>query len=63
MHGRRENSEAADCDLEEFLAVLLDAENADMADMVMAAGIDAAGDVDMQPTDQLREIVIGETPR
>src|SRR3984957_20786885 len=38
---------AADGDLIEFLAVLLDAENADMADMVMAAGIDAAGDVDV----------------
>src|SRR4051812_33343612 len=38
---------AADRDLVEFLAVLLDAENADMADMVVAAGIDAAGDVDV----------------
>src|SRR5579883_1852975 len=33
----------ADGDLIEFLAVLLYAENADMADMVMAACIDAAG--------------------
>src|SRR3954471_23564242 len=32
----------ADRDLVELLAVLLDAENADMADMMMAAGIDAA---------------------
>src|SRR3569833_2073452 len=35
----------ADGDLVDLLAVLLDAENADMADMVMAAGIDAAGDI------------------
>src|SRR6478735_3658649 len=33
---------ATNRDLVKFLAVLLDAENADMADMVMAAGIDAA---------------------
>src|SRR6202000_1757652 len=33
---------AADGDLVDFLAVLLDAENADMADVMMAAGIDAA---------------------
>src|ERR1700691_2170631 len=30
---------AADRDLVEFLAILLDTENADMADMVMAAGV------------------------
>src|ERR1700753_3448579 len=35
---------AADRDLIEFLAVLLDTENADVADMMMAAGIDTAGD-------------------
>src|SRR6187402_176743 len=50
----------ADGDLVDLLAVLLDAENADMADMVMAAGIDAAGDVDVEPADQIGELVIGE---
>src|SRR5215510_6390863 len=39
----------ADRDLEEFLAVLLDAEETDVADVMMAAGIDTAGDVDVQP--------------
>ena len=39
---------AAQRDLVEFLAVLFDAEEADMADMMMAAGIDAARDVDVQ---------------
>src|ERR1700746_1799551 len=53
---------AADRDLVKFLAVLLDAENADMADMVMAAGIDAAGNIDVQAADQLGGVVIGETP-
>ena len=53
---------AADRDLVKFLAVLLDAENADVADMVMAAGVDAAGDVDVQPPDHLGGIVIGEAP-
>ena len=42
---------AAERDLIELLAVLLDAENADMADMMMAAGIDAAGNVDVQPAE------------
>ena len=40
---------AADGHLEELLAVLLDAEEADVADVMMAAGIDAAGNVDVQP--------------
>ena len=44
---------AAERDLEEFLAVLLDAEKADVADMVVAAGIDAAGNIDVQPADVL----------
>src|SRR5581483_12486516 len=38
---------AAERDLIELLAVLLDAENADMADVMMAAGIDAAGNIDV----------------
>src|SRR5688572_4571274 len=39
---------AAQRDLVELLAFLVDAEDADMADMVVAAGIDAAGDLDLQ---------------
>ena len=54
---------AADRDLIELLAVLLDAEDADMADMVMAAGIDAAGNVDVQPAEIALQIEIVETPR
>ena len=46
---------AADRDLIELLAVLLDAENADVADMVMAAGIDAAGNIDVQAAEIVRE--------
>src|SRR3954466_13619999 len=53
----------ADGDLVDLLAVLLDAENADMTDMVMAAGVDAAGDVDVQPADQIGQLMIGEAPR
>src|ERR1700749_4941570 len=51
-------SAAADRDLVKFLAVLLDAENPDVADVMMAAGIDAAGNVDLQQPDQLGGIVI-----
>src|SRR5262245_57361540 len=51
-----------DRDLEDFLAVLLDAEEADMADMVMAAGIDAAGDVDVQPAEASGEVEIAKSP-
>src|ERR1700761_5457726 len=54
---------AADGDLVDFLAVLLDAENADMADMVMAAGIDAAGNIDVQPADQVGGIMVGKAAR
>ena len=42
---------AADRHLVILLAVLLDAENADMADVMVAAGVDAAGDVDVQPAE------------
>mgnify|MGYP003348593092 CR=1 FL=1 len=45
---------AAQRDLVVFHARPVEAQNADMADMVMAAGIDAAGDVDVQPPDQCR---------
>ena len=34
-----------------------------MADMMMAAGIDAAGDIDVQPPDQVGGVVVGEAPR
>src|SRR5450631_4937144 len=51
---------AADGDLVELLAVLLNAENSDMADMVMAASIDAAGDVDVQPPEATRKLEIAE---
>src|SRR5579864_7452688 len=54
---------AADGDLIEFFAVLLDAENADMTDMVMAACIDAAGNIDVQPADQFGGVGIGKASR
>jgi hypothetical protein len=42
---------AAERHLVEFRALLLDAEDADMADMVMAAGVDAAGNLELQLAD------------
>src|SRR5665213_1710241 len=54
---------AAQGDLVELLAVLVDAEQADMADMMMAARIDAAGDLDLELADLAlarREREIGE---
>src|SRR5207248_7200350 len=54
---------AANRDLIELLAVLLDTENADMADVMMTAGVDAAGNVDVQSPDQIGGIVIGKAPR
>src|SRR6185437_15966248 len=42
---------AADGDLVELGALLLDAENADMADIVVAAGIDAARNLDLELAD------------
>ena len=42
---------AAERDLVDLLALLLDAEDADVADMVVAAGVDAAGDLDLQLAD------------
>src|SRR6478736_5581069 len=50
----------ADRDLIELLVVLLDAENADVADMMMAAGVDAAGDVDVQPAEIARHVEVAE---
>src|SRR6202011_1922982 len=54
---------AAERDLIKFLAVLLDAKNADMADMVMTAGIDASGNVDVHPAEVARQIAVTKTPR
>src|SRR5262249_49988492 len=54
---------AAERDLVELLVVLLDAQDADMADMVMAAGIDAARNVDVEPADIALKVGIGEAPR
>ena len=55
-HGRAEQraelgvfvGRAAERDLVEFLALLIDAEDADVADVMVAAGVDAAGDLDVQ---------------
>src|SRR5262249_30719851 len=54
---------AADGDLVIFLAVLLDAEDADVADVMMATSIDAAGDIDVQPAEIARQIEIAEAAR
>ena len=51
---------AAERELVELLALLLDAEDADMADVVMAAGIDAAGDLDLELADLGLPDVVGE---
>src|SRR5262245_48639987 len=54
---------AAECHLVELLALLVDAENADMADMVMAAGIDTAGDLDLELADGLEPVELLERQR
>src|ERR1700735_405543 len=54
---------AAERDLVKLLAVLLDAQNADMADVVVAAGIDAARNIDVQATEIAGELMITEAPR
>src|SRR5687768_5520956 len=51
---------AAERDLVKLLALLLDAEDADMAGVVVAAGVDAAGDLDLQRADLLLPRGIGE---
>src|SRR5262249_42965667 len=51
---------AADRHLVIFLAVLLDAEDADVPDVMVTAGIDAAGDVDVQPSEIAGQIEILE---
>src|SRR6266568_1440241 len=54
---------AADGHLKELLAVLLDAEETDVADVMVAAGIDAARDIDVQPPEVAREIEIAKPAR
>src|SRR5579884_2784059 len=54
---------AAERDLIKLLAVLFDAENANMADVMMAAGVDAAGNVDVQPAEIARAVEVAEPPR
>ena len=51
---------AAQLQLVEFDALLVDAQDADMAGMMMAAGIDAAGDLDLQFADLVLAVQIGE---
>jgi hypothetical protein len=51
---------AAERDLVELLAILLDAQDADVADVMMAARVDAARDVDVQPPMVARERRIAE---
>ena len=51
---------AADRDLVELRALLVHAENADVADVVMAAGVHAAGDVEVELADVVHEIEIVE---
>ena len=51
---------AAELELVEFHALLVDAQNADMAGMMMAAGIDAAGNLDLELADIVLAVEIGE---
>src|SRR5580693_1995434 len=53
---------APDRHLKEFLAVLLDAEQADVAHVMVAAGIDAAGNVDVQSPEIVGKVEIAEAP-
>src|SRR4051812_19379119 len=50
----------ADLDLVPLLAVLVDAEDADMADVVMAAGVHAARDVEVELADLVQVIEVVE---
>jgi hypothetical protein len=52
---------AAQRNLIPLLAVLVDAENADVGDMVVAAGVHAAGDVQLQIADVVEVVKIVET--
>ena len=51
---------AADLDLVPLLAVLVDAEDADVADVVVAAGIHAAGDVEVELADVVQVVEVVE---
>src|SRR6516162_8813454 len=53
----------ADRHLVEFFAIFFDAENADVADVMMTASVDAAGNVDVQPAEAARAIEILEAAR
>src|SRR5579862_2320561 len=61
--GLAEIDVAAEADLVEFDAVLIDAEDADVADMVVAAGVDAAGDLDLEVADVVLARELGEVVR
>ncbi len=50
----------AERELEELLAAFIDAQNADVADMVVAAGVHATRDVDREMADPLQLIEIAE---
>src|SRR5205085_1215354 len=56
---------AAQQQLVVLLAALLDAEDADVADVVVAAGIDAAGDLDLEIADLVlpRSQTVGDALR
>src|SRR5579863_6198839 len=54
---------AAERDLIKLLAVLLDAENTDMPDVMVPAGIDAARDVDVQPAEIALQVDVVEAAR
>src|SRR6185369_10466169 len=51
---------AADLDLVPLLAVLVDAEDADVSDMVVAAGVHAAGDVEVELADLVQVVEVVE---
>src|SRR5258708_15366412 len=53
---------AADLDLVPLLAVLVDAEDADVADVVVAAGVHAARDVEVELADIVLVVEIVEAP-
>src|SRR5476651_1197336 len=54
---------AADRDLEILLAVLLHAEQPDMAHVMVSARIDASRNIDVEPPKILREVEIAKSPR
>jgi len=51
---------AAEGHLVVLLAVFLDAKDADVTDVMVATGIDAPGDIDVQPAEIAREIETAE---